>query len=218
MANEIERKFLINEKSKNFEALMEIMTGTTISQGYLNTDPAKTVRVRQKGEQGFLTVKGKQVGITKPEYEYEIPLEDVIHMMLMCDVKLEKIRFETNAGNGLIWEIDIFKAANTGLIIAEIELSNENEKFEIPEWLGKDVSEDLRFANSNLAKHPYENWTQVEKAEIKEWKLLNSDKEKWELMKATIGSCNCLTKTPDSDYHKDDCNYKVISNKLKKLL
>lgn len=218
MANEIERKFLINEKSVIFKELLSAITGTTISQGYLNTDPAKTVRVRQKGEQGFLTVKGKQVGITKPEYEYEIPLEDVINMMEMCDVKLEKIRFETNAGNNLIWEIDIFKSANTGLIIAEIELPNEQMKFEIPEWLGKDVSEDLRFANSNLAKHPYQNWTQEEKEEIEDWKQLNPEKEKWALMEQTIGSCNCLTKTPEVEYHKDDCNYKAISNKLKKML
>lgn len=192
MANEIERKFLINENSEKFKDLLELMTGKSISQGYLSTSPEKTVRVRQKGEQGYLTVKGKQIGITKSEYEYEIPLEDVVQMMLLCSVKLEKIRFETNAGNGLVWEIDIFKGSNTGLIIAEIELSNENEKFEIPQWLGKDVSEDLRFANSNLAGHPYENWTKVEKDEIQEWKLLNPEKEKWESIRETVGKCKKL--------------------------
>ena len=192
MANEIERKFLINEKSEKFKDLLELMTGTSISQGYLSTSPEKTVRVRQKGEQGYLTIKGKQIGITKSEYEYEVPLEDVVQMMLLCSVKLEKIRFETNAGNGLVWEIDIFKGSNTGLIIAEIELSNENEKFEIPQWLGKDVSEDLRFANSNLAERPYENWTKVEKDEIQEWKLLNPEKEKWELIRETVGKCKKL--------------------------
>lgn len=218
MANEIERKFLINEESEVFKSLLDVMTGTTISQGYLNTDPEKTVRVRQKGEQGFITVKGKQVGITKKEWEYEVPLEEVSEMMEICDVKVEKIRFETQAGNGLIWEIDIFKGENTGLIIAEIELPNEKMKFEIPEWLGQDVSEDLRFANSNLAKHPYGNWAEIEKAEIEKMKLLNPEKEIWNLMTAMAGSCNCLTKTPDSNYHKDDCNYKNISTKLKKLL
>lgn len=89
MANEIERKFLLNEESEVFKAIFETLTGTTISQGYLNTYPSKTVRARPKGEQGFLTIKGKQVGITKPEYEYEIPIEDVNQMMAMCDVKLE---------------------------------------------------------------------------------------------------------------------------------
>ncbi len=218
MTNEIERKFLLNEESEVFKAIFATLTGTTISQGYLNTDPSKTVRVRQKGEQGFLTIKGKQVGITKPEYEYEIPIEDVNHMMLMCDVKLEKIRFEISAGNGLTWEVDVFKGFNTGLIIAEIELPNENTTFEIPQWLGKDVSEDLRFANSNLARHPYQNWTAQEKAEIEVWKKQNPDEQRWKLMKEMVGSCNCLTKTPDSDYHKEDCNYKNLNNKLKKLL
>lgn len=206
MANEIERKFLLNEESEVFKAIFETLTGTTISQGYLNTDPSKTVRVRQKGEQGFLTIKGKQVGITKPEYEYEIPIEDVNQMMAMCDVKLEKIRFETTAGNGLVWEIDVFKGLNNGLIIAEIELPNENTTFEVPEWLGKDVSEDLRFANSNLAKHPYQNWTQKEKDDITIWKKQNPEKEKWANMKEMVGNCNSLTKNIDD------------KNKVKKML
>ena len=94
MANEIERKFLVDDESELFKSLMSDLKGTDIAQGYLNTDPEKTVRVRQKGTKGYLTVKGKQVGISKPEYEYEIPVEDVKQMMLMCDVKLEKVRFE----------------------------------------------------------------------------------------------------------------------------
>lgn len=207
MADEIERKFLINDESSVFKELIGQLTGTTISQGYLNTDPSKTVRVRQKGEEGFLTIKGKQVGIRKPEYEYAVPLEDVLQMMLMCDVKLEKIRFTTPATSSLIWEIDIFKGMNTGLFIAEIEVQNEDAKFDIPEWLGKEVSEDLRFANSNLARHPYQNWTATEKAEINIWKTQNPEKEKWELIKATVGSSNTLNKTTEE-----------VSNRLKKLL
>ena len=223
MSDEIERKFLINDESEIFQELIAQLTGTTISQGYLNTDPIRTVRVRQKGEEGFITIKGKQVGIRKPEYEYAVPLEDVVSMMQMCDEKVEKIRFTTKAGlalNGqpLIWEIDIFKGLNTGLFIAEVELTNENDKFEIPQWIGKEVSEDLRFANSNLAKHPYKNWTEEEKAEIGILKKQNPEEEKWEIMKSMVGSCNCLTKTPDSEYHKDDCNYKSLNKKLKKLL
>lgn len=207
MADEIERKFLINDESEVFKELIGQLTGTTISQGYLNTDPSKTVRVRQKGEEGFLTIKGKQVGIKKPEYEYQIPLEDVIQMMLMCDVKLEKIRFTTQANISLIWEIDIFKGMNTGLFVAEIELPNEEAKFDIPEWLGKEVSEDLRFANSNLARHPYQNWTKEEKEQIKDWKKQNPEKEKWELIKATVETSHALNKNNDN-----------VNNKVRKLL
>lgn len=88
----------------------------------------------------------------------------------MCEVKLEKIRFEISAGNGLTWEIDFFKGLNNGLIIAKIELPNENIIFEYPEWLGKDISDDFRFANSNLTINPYQNWTNDSKKEINFWK------------------------------------------------
>lgn len=208
MANEIERKFLIDDESEIFKELLSQLTGTTISQGYLNTDPTKTVRVRQKGDEGFMTVKGKQVGISKKEWEYPVPLEDVVEMMEICDVKVEKIRFVTPAGHGLVWEIDIFKGLNTGLFIAEIELPSEDTKFEVVDWLGKDVSEDLRFANSNLAIHPYDKWTPEEKIEIKDWKKQNPQKEKWENMKGQVENSNAINKTPEVE----------TVNKVKKML
>lgn len=209
MANEIERKFLIDEESEVFKDLLSKLTGTTISQGYLNTDPTKTVRVRQKGDEGFMTVKGKQVGITKKEWEYPVPLEDIVEMMEICDVKVEKIRFVTPAGNGLVWEIDIFKGLNTGLFIAEIELPSEDTKFEVVDWLGKDVSEDLRFANSNLAILPYDKWTKEEKLEINTWKKQNPQKEKWENMKGEVENSNTLNKTSEVEN---------VTNKVKKML
>lgn len=207
MAKEIERKFLVDNESEIFKELLSTLTGTTISQGYLNTDPLKTVRVRQKGDEGFITVKGKQVGISKPEWEYPVPLEDVVEMLAICDVKVEKIRFVTPAGNDLVWEIDVFKGLNTGLIIAEIELPSESTKFEVLDWLGKDVSEDLRFANSNLAIHPYEKWTNEEKADINSWKKQNPQKEKWENMKDLVESSNTLNSSSESS-----------TNKVKKML
>ena len=202
MANEIERKFFVDDESDLFKSLMSSLKGTDIAQGYLNTDPEKTVRVRQKGTKGYLTVKGKQVGISKPEYEYEIPVEDVRQMMLMCDVKLEKVRFEVKEEGGLTWEIDVFKDLNDGLIIVEIELPDENTKFKIPSWLGKEVSEDLRFANSNLAKTPYIKWSDEAKEEIRVWKKLNPEVEAKKLISQMVGGCTCITKTPDIQYHK----------------
>lgn len=209
MANEIERKFLVDNESEVFKELLSTLTGLTISQGYLNTDPLRTVRVRQKGDEGFMTVKGKQVGISKPEWEYPIPLEDIVEMLEICDVKVEKIRFVTPAGNGLVWEIDVFKGLNTGLIIAEIELPSEDTRFEVLDWLGKDVSEDLRFANSNLAIHPYEKWTLEEKAELNVWKKQNPQKEKWENMKELVENSNSLNKNAEVE---------TVSNKVKKML
>lgn len=217
MANEIERKFLVDDESELFKSLMSSSKGTDIAQGYLNTDPEKTVRVRQKGTKGYLTVKGKQVGISKPEYEYEIPVEDVRQMMLMCDVKLEKVRFEVKEESGLTWEIDVFKGLNDGLIIVEIELPDESKKFKIPSWLGKEVSEDLRFANSNLAKVPYGKWSDEAKEEIRVWKKLNPEVEAKSLISQMVGGCTCMTKTPDIQYHKDGCQYKEASKKLTKL-
>lgn len=206
MAEEIERKYLINEESAEFKELISKLTGVIISQGYLNSDPTKIVRVRQKGEEGYITIKGKQVGIRKAEYEYQIPLEDVRELMLMCDIQVDKIRFTTPANSVLIWEIDIFKGINTGLFVAEIELKNEDNKFDIPEWIGKEVSEDVRFANSNLANHPYQHWSKEEKEEINIWKKQNTRLESIESMQSTVKNSHILNKNEE------------ISSKVKKLL
>jgi CYTH domain-containing protein len=158
MALEIERKYLVNINDVDLNKIIQSETGVYIAQGYLNTDLTKTVRVRVKGSKGYLTIKGIQVGVSKPEYEYEIPLADANEMLAMCDVKVLKTRYIENAENGLVWEIDVFKGLNDGLIVAEIELPSEDTPIILPAWIKSEVSSDLAYANSNLGIKPYSTW------------------------------------------------------------
>ena len=151
MPIEIERKFLIKESYKPQGK------GEYIAQGYLTTQAECTVRVRIKDEAGYLTVKGKTQGIRRSEYEYEIPLQDAKDMLKMCANLIEKRRYKVEYA-GKIFEIDEFFGDNAGLILAEIELASENETFDKPKWLDKEVSADARYFNSNLSKNPYKNW------------------------------------------------------------
>lgn len=151
MAKEIEKKFLVDVNSEFIKNLKK-SKGILIQQGYLNQDITKTIRVRTKDNKGYITIKGKQIGITKPEYEYEIPLQDAKELLLMCEIKLEKIRYEFKSEDNLIWEIDFFKGSNEGLIIAELELEKETQNFKKPSWIKEDISTDFRFSNLNLAK------------------------------------------------------------------
>ena len=156
MGIEIERKFLVKDETWNSEVEKEIH----IKQGYLNSNKERTVRVRIKGKRGFLTVKGKNTNATRKEFEYEIPLSDAEEMLLLCEKPIiEKIRSEVVYENKR-WEIDVFSGENQGLIIAEIELSTESEQFEIPQWLGQEVTQDTRYYNSNLINHPFLKWEQ----------------------------------------------------------
>ena len=150
---EIERKFLVNvEKWKPYGK------GEKIKQGYLSVDPERVVRVRIFGENAFLTIKGKTVGITRTEMEYKIPLNEAEVLMEMClDFKIEKTRFVEETGD-VIWEIDVFEGINIGLVLAEVELENENQKVDLPVWIEKEVSEDFRFYNSWLSQNPYSTW------------------------------------------------------------
>ena len=157
MAIEIEYKFLIKNKSLMREAIKDI-TPMLITQFYLNTDPERTVRVRIKDDKAYLTIKGKTQGISRAEYEYEIPQKDALEMKALSQFSVTKERYVIPAGNHLFWEIDIFKEENEGLIIAEIELPSENTQFEKPIWIGEDVTTDKAYANSNLALDPYLNW------------------------------------------------------------
>src|SRR5690606_1517233 len=128
------------------------------SQGYLNRDKARTVRIRIAGEQGFLTVKGATSGATRSEFEYEIPLADAKELLLLCDGPIiEKIRHLFRYKN-MTWEVDEFLGDNHGLIVAEIELQNEEQVFEKPEWISAEVTHDSRYYNSNLAVNPYSTW------------------------------------------------------------
>ena len=154
MAVEIERKFLVRDTSWKDNVRRSIV----IKQGYLSTDPDRTVRIRIKGDQGVLTVKGRSQGVSRAEFEYEIPRDDAEAMLLLCnDVPIEKVRHEILVG-GKLWELDVFEGANQGLVLAEIELADENEVFELPSWVEKEVSEDVRYYNSYLSKTPYATW------------------------------------------------------------
>jgi adenylate cyclase len=153
---EIERKFLV--KSNDFKSQAFIQN--RIAQGYLNSNPERTVRVRIKGEKGFLTIKGKgnEGGMTRFEWEKEIPVEEALLLLNLCEGgKIDKIRFEIKVGNHT-FEVDEFFGENEGLIIAEIELSSENESFEKPNWLGEEVTNDERYYNAYLSQNPFKNW------------------------------------------------------------
>ena len=153
---EIERKFLVT--SEDFKA--ESFQKTRIIQGFLNTDPDRTVRIRLKGKQGFLTVKGKSShdGLRRFEWEKEISKTDAKALLDLCEKGvIDKIRYEVKQGYH-IFEIDEFFGDNEGLIIAELELKHENDSFETPLWLGKEVTGDIKYYNSKLSQTPYKTW------------------------------------------------------------
>jgi len=154
MPLEIERKFLI--KNDTWKASAD--KGLVIKQAYLNTDKERTVRVRLKDEQGFLTIKGKTVNTTRVEFEYEIPKQDALELLKLCSKSvIEKTRYNVLHEN-MLWEIDIFEGDNAGLEVAEIELENENQTFSIPNWLGKEVSMEPKYFNSSLVEKPFKDW------------------------------------------------------------
>ena len=154
MSKEIERKFLV--KGNAWRTLAQ---GVLYRQGYLSSAKERTVRVRTAGEKGFLTVKGITNGVTRSEFEYEIPFADADEMLSGLAEKplIEKRRFKIPAGS-LVWEIDEFLGENAGLIVAEIELPDEDAPFGRPDWLGREVSNDPRYFNSNLVRHPFSQW------------------------------------------------------------
>ena len=153
---EIERKFLVNSEVFKEEAFQK----TRITQGFLNTHKERTVRVRLKGENGFLTVKGKSSndGLSRFEWEKEISDTEAKSLLNLCEKGIiDKIRYEIKVGFH-IFEVDEFFGDNEGLIIAEVELNTKNETFSKPDWLGEEVTGDIKYYNSQLSKHPYKNW------------------------------------------------------------
>jgi len=156
MAIEIERKFLVKD-----DRWRSLATGVVYRQGYITASRDRTVRVRVAGDRGFLTIKGKSVGLSRAEFEYAIPLEDAMTLLdTLCEPPLiEKVRYRLEY-SGLIWEIDEFGGENAGLILAEVELSDANQAIAIPDWIGEEVSHDPRYFNANLTKHPYCQWRQ----------------------------------------------------------
>lgn len=155
MATEIERKYLVaGDFSK------DVYSSRRIVQGYICSQPGRTVRVRIRGEQGFLTIKGPsdEKGLSRYEFEREIPLEDAEELLKLCEPGIiDKVRHLARIGTH-VWEVDVFHGANEGLVVAEIELASEDEPFEKPSWIGEEVSGDRRYYNSMLTKHPYSGW------------------------------------------------------------
>ena len=155
MAQEIERKFLVKGDFKQ-----EVFKSTRITQGYLSSVPERTVRVRVKGEKGFITIKGigNESGASRYEWEKEIPVDEVRELLRICDPGvIDKTRYLVKNGP-YTFEVDEFYGDNEGLTVAEIELPDEQAQFERPEWLGEEVTGDVRFYNSMLMKNPYKNW------------------------------------------------------------
>jgi len=151
---EIERKFLL--AGDGWRALAQ---PALLRQGYLSTDPERVVRVRIEGVRATLTIKGKTSGATRGEWEYEIPVADAGELLdRLCQRPLiEKYRSRV-VHAGKVWEIDEFLGENAGLLLAEIELASEDEAFAEPEWIGAEVSDDARYFNANLIRHPYSRW------------------------------------------------------------
>jgi len=155
MAIEIERKFLL--KNASWKEYAD--EGTAYTQGYLITSQQASVRVRIQGQKAYLNIKSATIDITRQEYEYEIPLNEATEMLEnLCQKPLiNKIRYRVR-NEPHVWEIDVFADDNSGLIVAEIELSAVNEYFEKPDWLGLEVSDDAAYYNVNLVKFPYKDW------------------------------------------------------------
>ncbi len=153
MAKEIERKYLVRGADWK-----QLASGTVYRQGYIATVGKQTVRVRIIDQQGYLTIKGANQGTVRSEFEYPIPLADAQEMLdTLCDRPLiEKIRYKIPQGD-LVWEVDEFLGDNTGLVIAEVELTDPKQEVSLPHWIDRQVT-DPKYFNSNLVKHPYKNW------------------------------------------------------------
>lgn len=155
MAYEIERKFLVNGDYKS-----DVYKSYPIQQGYLSLTGTSVVRVRIRGEQAFITVKSalEEGAITRHEWEYEIPVEDAAEMLTLCgEGVIDKTRHLVKIGSHL-FEVDEFHGKNEGLLVAEVELEREDEPFERPEWLGEEVTGNVRYYNSYLSIHSYKEW------------------------------------------------------------
>jgi adenylate cyclase len=151
---EIERKFLVRS-----DEWREGAQGETICQGYLNSVKERTVRVRISGDKAFLTIKGPAINLTRPEFEYEIPVTHANQMLdELCEQPLlKKTRYKV-LHDGKTWEVDEFHGANDGLVVAEIELDSEDETIRHPEWVGTEVTKDPKYFNSSLISKPFSTW------------------------------------------------------------
>jgi len=154
MGKEIERKYLVDTSRWRPQG-----AGTRFKQGYLNSQKERVVRVRIEGDRAKLTIKGPSVGVTRSEFEYPLPLEDAAALLdNLCEQPLIDKHRHAEVHGGKTWEIDVFHGDNEGLVVAEIELSSEDESFALPPWAVREVSSDPRYFNSNLLKNPYKQW------------------------------------------------------------
>jgi CYTH domain-containing protein len=154
---EIERKFLVTSS----QFITDAFRSSRIVQGYLSSNPARTVRIRIKGDKGYVTIKGvgNESGLSRFEWETEIPVADAERLLILCETGIiDKIRHEVKFKNHII-EVDVFAGANEGLTIAEIELESEKETVEKPAWLGLEVTNDEKYYNAYLSKNPFQQWT-----------------------------------------------------------
>jgi adenylate cyclase len=155
MPTEIEHKYLVNQ---DLWSQVTPDKSVKIRQAYLLTDQEKTVRIRTNGETGFITIKGKATGASRPEFEYCIPLDDANQLITdFCLNPIEKTRYYINFEHKT-WEVDVFEGSNSGLVVAEIELDNENENYLKPNWIVQNVTNDSKYANPNLSIRPYNTW------------------------------------------------------------
>lgn len=160
MSVEIERKFLVTG-----DFTQEVYRSDRIVQGYICSQPEKSVRIRIRDEEGFLTIKGPSddKGMHRYEFERKIPLTDAEELLKLCEPgTIDKVRHLIRTGKHT-WEVDVFHGANEGLVLAEIELSSEEETFEKPAWIGKEVTGDIRYYNSMLSQYPYITWKEKKK-------------------------------------------------------
>ncbi|WDE06747.1 CYTH domain-containing protein [Thalassomonas viridans] len=156
MAIEIERKFLVSNEQYKADARQKVR----ITQGYLNSTPERTVRVRTKGDKGYLTIKGlsNESGTTRYEWEKEIPLDEATALLALCEPGvIDKTRYLVPAGKHT-FEVDEFYGDNQGLVVAEVELASEEEAFNKPQWLGEEVTGDKKYYNSVLMRQPFSSW------------------------------------------------------------
>ena|SRR6478752_6822965 len=155
MALEIERKYLVDHAKWSS---LDKPKGEVYRQGYLLTEPDKTIRVRMPPNKAFFTIKGSNVGAVRQEFEYEIPIDDAQALLDQFAVaELSKQRFKIEKA-GKTWEVDVFHGANHGLIVAEIELDHEHEVFELPDWVVEEVTGQEQYYNSSLSQRPYSTW------------------------------------------------------------
>jgi adenylate cyclase len=154
MPKEIEKKFLVDIEKWNRQGKKEHLI-----QGYLSTQKERVVRIRLAGNQAFITIKGEKQGISRDEYEYSIPLEDAQRILYdLCERPLiEKYRYQIEY-HGQIWIVDEFLGVNQGLIVAEIELETETQEIYFPDWVGTEVTDDHKYSNAYLVRHPYSDW------------------------------------------------------------